>query len=501
MKSSTPGVSAKIPFYRHQILYACIGFALLVVALAGLEMAQDGFNPYRLAIPLLTTAFAWFAWTRSNRPLDVLERMQTLLADSRKGQLHLRMTNTAGLGEIGKVAWELNEFLDIIEMYFKEIGTCFALVSEGNFYRKPIAEGMPGQFAQSMQRIGLAIRAMEENQQLINRNELASRLHASNTKDLLNNLKLSQQDMLHTSTEMDDVVDIARTNREAAASSLESVGQISDALTGMTARVKEMAAAAQILGTESNAINTAIKIIADIADQTNLLALNAAIEAARAGEMGRGFAVVADEVRKLAERTKLSTAEIRDIVENFTRQVDTMVSETSAANQVAAESSQQMDRFKGRFNEFYAAADTTIRQVSKSKDRSFGSLAKMDHMIYMQNAYLAIQKANESDEAKATQTDHHHCRLGKWYYEGEGKALFGNTGAFAKLERPHANVHDCVHRAVELSRGDWMSDRSQRDALVREMEAAERASGEVIRLINEMLIEKYQGQQSGRPTR
>src|SRR6266571_4985296 len=40
----------------------------------------------------------------------------------------------------------------------------------------------------------------------------------------------------------------------------------------------------------------------------------AAIEAARAGENGLGFAVVADEVRRLAERSKVSAAEIADIV-------------------------------------------------------------------------------------------------------------------------------------------------------------------------------------------
>jgi len=63
-----------------------------------------------------------------------------------------------------------------------------------------------------------------------------------------------------------------------------------------------------------NEIDALRLLINDIADQTNLLALNAAIEAARAGENGLGFAVVADEVRRLAERSKVSAAEIADIV-------------------------------------------------------------------------------------------------------------------------------------------------------------------------------------------
>lgn len=102
-----------------------------------------------------------------------------------------------------------------------------------------------------------------------------------------------------------------------------------------------------------------------IADQTNLLALNAAIEAARAGDAGRGFAVVADEVRKLSKRSDRFNDEIRQVIGESIRAID---SAREAMARLAAQDTDTAMRAKLRVSSVLERLASTSLSVAEQLD-------------------------------------------------------------------------------------------------------------------------------------
>jgi methyl-accepting chemotaxis protein len=480
-------ISRHSPFLNQKFIICCMVFVALNLLLAGWQMLAEGFRWPQLLVPCLSIAFSLYAIAHSKRPIATLNQMARVMLACREGDLHQRITHTAGLGEIGKAAWELNEFLDLVETYFKEINTCFGMVAEHRFYRRALSVGLPGEFATSLSHINQAISAMEENTRYVLRNRLSSNLHALNTSTLLTNLRGNQNDLDVVAAEIESVAAIAERNRDNAHDSRQEVDQLSDSLVHINGRMQAMAEAAEALGNASGSIGQAVRIIAEIAEQTNLLALNAAIEAARAGEVGRGFAVVADEVRALAHRTKQATGEISGIIGDFREHVGVMVEQTLTTGQQSAQVSAQVDAFRGRFSEFASSSQSTIEQLSRAKDLSFASLVKMDHIMFMQNAYVRV-------EGGACQPGNDAGSLLDWYRNGTGQALFGRTRAYRELERPLTEVHQAVARAMELFAQDWEGNELVHNGIVTAFNSAESASREVIRQIAGMVEEKHRAQ-------
>lgn len=221
------------------------------------------------------------------------------------------------------------------------------------------------------------------------------------------------------------------------------------------------------LKTVTAGINEFVNIIKGISDQTNLLALNAAIEAARAGEQGRGFAVVADEVRTLAQRSSEASNEISTLIEKVNQQMEGVISGIHHVGGKSKEINTNTCSIEETANNIVSLSKNMYQVITNSTSDAFIQTVKMDHVVWKLEVYQVM--LGMSHKSIEDFSDHTVCRLGNWYYQGEGSQSYSSMQAFKQIEQPHIEVHK---KGIEALQSYKSGDSSQALASLTEMENA-----------------------------
>jgi methyl-accepting chemotaxis protein len=226
-----------------------------------------------------------------------------------------------------------------------------------------------GQLAQAFNQMQGALRELAERTRAITQSLAAAaaqimasiqeqaastRQQAATVQEITTTMEEVSQSGAQIAAKAKQVAAAAEATSTASTSGLQAVQGTTKTMIAIREQVEQVAENIVALSEKTQAISEIIATVNDIAERSNLLALNAAIEAAAAGEQGSRFSVVASEMKGLADQAKESTVQVRSILGDIQKGINSSVMLTEEAVKRVESGKHQAD-----------VAEETIRQMTQ----------------------------------------------------------------------------------------------------------------------------------------
>ncbi|MBU6954273.1 chemotaxis protein [Hahella sp. HN01] len=356
----------------------------------------------------------------------VTEReVQHIVESARKGDLKVQVAMKGKSGFFQSLAQGLNELIEVMSSVLEDISSVMGSLSEGDLQGR-MRDDYEGQYASLSEAVNSSMVRLDN---IISQlNQSSESVRASNQEISTGNNQLSERTEKQSSSleETASSIEELSSNVRNTADNARQADQLANFARSAAAKGGEVTqrtvSSMGEINEASRKIAEIIGVIDDIAFQTNLLALNASVEAARAGDQGRGFAVVATEVRNLAQRSATSAREIKDLIEDSVKKVQTgshlvdesgknldeiilhvkkvsdLISDIASATEEQSSGIEQVNRAVMELDEITQQNAALAEETASSAESSLESVQQMVQLM----SFFKVQGAGSSVSAQST---------------------------------------------------------------------------------------------------
>ena len=380
----------------------------------------------------------------------MIDKLNILSLELRDGNFDGRAIYTKSKNKkLSSIFDNLNNTIDGLEAYLREINTSILCSQKGDFYRKALPQGLKGIFSHNIEFINKALYDIEITSKSVFKNALSKilmDLSLKNQNKDMAEISISLSKDIDMMNDVHSIIDFISSTAVQSASEVDSLENSVNSLMEVANSSKDTV---QTFVSNSQNITSVVEVIRDIADQINLLALNAAIEAARAGEHGRGFAVVADEVRNLAERTQKSTSEISVAIQTMQQDFVNIQSGSEQVFDIVSDSKQKINNFSIVFKRLEENSGLLGVNFSSLASRLVLTAVKIDHILYKSNIYLDLNGAQNFDIKSLDP-------ISKMCEDNKTKDIIFSIISEDELNKTKKVILDNAQKAISLSKNEYI---------------------------------------------
>jgi methyl-accepting chemotaxis protein len=188
-----------------------------------------------------------------------------------------------------------------------------------------------------------------------------TRQQAATVQQITTTMEEVSRSGVQISEKAKQVASSAEATSAAATQGVQAVRDTTQTMETIREQVEQVAENVMALSEKTQAVGEIIATVNDIAERSNLLALNAAIEAAGAGEQGSRFSVVANEMKNLADQAKDSTVQVRTILGDIQKGINSSVLLTEEAVKRVEQGKQKADLTEQTINQLVNTALESVQ--------------------------------------------------------------------------------------------------------------------------------------------